>query len=354
MLQKTKLRNINIESCSPMSSPATVMRNLPISPKQMRHVLRSRKEIMAILDHTDNRFLAIVGPCSIHDKKDGVEYAKRLKKLSDRVSDKIYIVMRAYFEKPRTILGWKGMIYDPFLNQSNDIESGIRMAREMLREIVDIGLPVATEILEPIIPQYIADLVSWAAIGARTAESQPHRQMASGLSMPIGIKNATDGSLNVAIEAIRSANAPHAFIGLDSCGHVAVFNTCGNLYGHIVLRGGKNGPNYTPEHIIFAKDMMKKNKVKSNIIVDCSHANSGKKPEKQTEVAMNVLKQRIQGNEKDIVGIMVESNIKQGRQEIPEDLTKLIPGLSITDACLGWDETEALILDMYREFKKGE
>ncbi len=351
MLQ-TKLKNVNIVSCASMSSPATVIREIPVTPKHAKQVIKSRHEIMDILDHKDDRFLVIVGPCSIHDKKDGVEYARRLKKLSDKVSDKILIVMRAYFEKPRTILGWKGMIYDPHLNKSNDIERGIRKAREMLREIVDLGLPVATEILEPIIPQYIADLVSWAAIGARTAESQPHRQMASGLSMPIGIKNATDGSLNVAIEAIRSANAPHSFIGLNSAGHVAVFSTCGNAYGHIVLRGGKTGPNYGKEHIAFAKEVMEKNHVKSNIIVDCSHANSNKDPRRQPIVAEEVLDQRINNGETDIVGIMIESNIKEGRQEIPENLCELTPGLSITDACISWEETESAILHMWERLSQ--
>lgn len=342
-----KISNINIESCTPLSSPNIVIQDVPLTPELEAQVFQNRQEICDILDRKDKRFLVIVGPCSIHHIEAGVEYARRLKKLSEKVSDKIVLVMRAYFEKPRTILGWKGMIYDPHLDQSNDIESGVRQARRMLREIAEIGLPVATEILEPIVPQYIADLVSWACIGARTAESQPHRQMASGLSMPIGIKNATDGSFTVAIEAIRAANAPHCFIGLNEAGHVAIFKTMGNHFVHIVLRGGKTGPNYTSEYIAFAKEIMRKNKVTSNIVVDCSHANSGKDPKNQPKVLADVIRQRLAG-ETDLVGVMIESHLLGGRQDIPDDLRQLVPGLSITDACLGWEETEKTILEAWK------
>lgn len=341
-----KLRNVNIESCVVLSSPNAVRKDVPLSLELELQVIEHRNAIKNILDRKDPRLLMIVGPCSIHHLEAGIEYANRLKTLSDKVADKMLVVMRAYFEKPRTILGWKGMIYDPKLDQSNDIELGVRQARTMLKEIATIGLPVATEILEPIVPQYIADLVSWAAIGARTAESQPHRQMASGLSMPIGIKNATDGSFTVAIEAIRAAGAPHSFIGLNEAGHVAVFQTCGNHYGHIVLRGGKTGPNYTSEYIAFAKEIMRKNKVAPNIVVDCSHANSSKDPEKQPKVLADVIRQRTAG-ETDIVGVMIESNILPGRQDIPDDLRQLVPGLSITDGCIGWETTETAIMKAF-------
>ncbi len=343
-----KIQNVNIASCEVLSSPEQVLAEIPLTAGLAEQVASGREAIRQVLDRHDPRLLMIVGPCSIHNMEAGEEYARRLKRLNDRVSDRLVLVMRAYFEKPRTILGWKGMIYDPHLNGSNDVEAGVRQARRMLRDIVNIGLPVATEILEPIIPQYIADLVSWAAIGARTAESQPHRQMASGLSMPIGFKNATDGSLTVAIEAIRAANAPHPFIGIDGKGHVAVFRTIGNHYGHLVLRGGKNGPNYSSEYIAFAREVMRKNHVKPSIVVDCSHANSGKDPKQQPRVLMDVIHQRMNG-ESDIIGVMIESNLIGGRQDVvPERLSDLIPGQSITDACLGWEETEDLIDKAYQ------
>jgi 3-deoxy-7-phosphoheptulonate synthase len=342
-----KIHNVNIARCEVLSSPEQVLSEIPLTSELAAQVAFGREAIMGILDRRDPRLLLIVGPCSIHNMEAGEEYARRLKRLSDSVSDRMVLVMRAYFEKPRTILGWKGMIYDPHLNGSNDVEAGVRQARRMLRDIVGIGLPVATEILEPIIPQYIADLVSWAAIGARTAESQPHRQMASGLSMPIGFKNSTDGSLTVAIEAIRAANAPHPFIGIDGQGHVAVFHTTGNHYGHLVLRGGKNGPNYSSEYIAFAREVMRKNHVIPNIVVDCSHANSGKDPKRQPQVLMDVIHQRLNG-EPDIVGAMIESNLIGGRQDVvSERLADLIPGQSITDGCLGWEETEVLVQKAY-------
>lgn len=341
-----QVKNINIQNVSVLSSPIQVHTEYPLTNKIEQQIAQYRQTIQDILDRKDPRFLLITGPCSIHHHETGAEYAKRLKKLSERVSDKIFIVMRAYFEKPRTTLGWKGMIYDPFLNNSNDIEAGVRLTRQMLLQIAEQGLPIATEILEPIIPQYICDLISWSAIGARTAESQTHRQMASGLSMPIGFKNSTDGSLNVAVEAIKTAKAPHTFIGIDEGGHVACFRTKGNAYGHVVLRGGRNGPNYTSEYIAFVNEIIRKSKVHPGIIIDCSHANSGKDPKKQPKVLKDVIKQRQEGAF-NIVGAMLESNLLGGRQDIPEKLSELIPGLSITDACLGWEDTERTILDCY-------
>lgn len=346
-----KIKNLNIDHISVLSSPIQVLREFPSSEHLEKQVAEQRQIIQDILDGKDQRFLLITGPCSIHHHEAGVEYARRLKGLSQKVSDKIFLVMRAYFEKPRTTLGWKGMVYDPFLNNSNDIEAGLRQTRQMLIRIAEEGLPIATEILEPIIPQYISDLVSWAAIGARTAESQPHRQMASGLSMPIGFKNSTDGSLNVAVEAIKTALAPHTFIGIDEDGHVATFQTKGNRYGHVVLRGGKNGPNYESEYIAFVKEIIRKSKVNSSIIIDCSHANSGKNPSRQPKVLQDIIKQRAAG-ETAIVGAMIESNLLAGRQEVPEKLCDLIPGLSITDACLGWNDTEKAILDCYQLLSK--
>lgn len=349
-MNSRQLRDINIESFTQLSSPETIINEISVSDAVCNQICKSRHAVRHILDRQDERMLFIVGPCSIHHHEAGIEYARRLKLLRDHVADKFEIVMRAYFEKPRTTLGWKGMIYDPFLDESNDIEAGIRLARNMLLKIVEMGHSVGTEILEPIVPQYISDLVSWAAIGARTAESQPHRLMASGLSMPIGIKNATDGSLNVAVDAIKTAEASHAFIGINSEGRTAVCQTRGNHYGHIVLRGGRNGPNYTSEYIDFAKAVLAKSKLPLNIIIDCSHANSGKDPAKQPYVLNDVIDQRIKG-EKNIRGVMIESNLIEGRQEIPEKLSQLIPGLSITDGCLGWENTEKAILDAYKKFK---
>lgn len=337
-----QIQDVNIARCELLSSPAQVLSELPMDETLAARVSDARDTIRAILERRDPRFLAVVGPCSIHNVEDGEAYARRLQALADELSGRIFIVMRAYFEKPRTILGWKGMIYDPRLDGSNDIEAGLRQARQLLRDIVEIGLPVATEILEPIVPQYIADLVAWGAIGARTAESQTHRQMASGLSMPIGFKNATDGSMTVAIEAIRAASAPHAFIGIDGNGHVATFRTTGNRHGHLVLRGGRHGPNYGSEYIAYAKELMRKSQAEPNIVVDCSHANSNKDYRQQGKVLMEVIAQRRLG-EAALVGAMLESNLVAGRQDIPATLSQLIPGQSVTDACMGWEETETLL-----------
>lgn len=337
-----QIQDINIARSEVLSSPAQVLSELPLDETLAARVSDARDTIRAILERRDPRFLVVVGPCSIHNVEDGEAYARRLQALANELSGRMFIVMRAYFEKPRTILGWKGMIYDPRLDGSNDIEAGLRQARQLLRDIVEIGLPVATEILEPIVPQYIADLVAWGAIGARTAESQTHRQMASGLSMPIGFKNATDGSMTVAIEAIRAANAPHAFIGIDGNGHVATFRTTGNRHGHLVLRGGRHGPNYGSEYIAYAKELMRKSQAEPNIVVDCSHANSNKDYRQQGKVLMEVIAQRRLG-ETVLVGAMLESNLVAGRQDIPAALSQLIPGQSVTDACMGWEETEALL-----------
>jgi len=287
----------------------------------------------------------IVGPCSIHNRDSALKYARKLSELSKKVSDKIFIVMRVYFEKPRTTIGWKGMIYDPDINGSYNIEQGLFLARKLLLQIVDLGLPVGTEMLDLIIPQYVSDAVSWAAIGARTTESQTHRQLASGLSMPVGFKNATDGNVQVAIDAIRTANSEHSFIGVTEEGQIGVFRTSGNSYGHIVLRGG-NQPNYSAEHIAFLKVALNKAKIKCGIVVDCSHANSAKQYDRQ-RIALEDVIQQIRDGEDRIAGVMLESNLKPGSQKIVIGETP-DPEVSITDACIGWEETEELILSAYK------
>lgn len=341
--------NLNILSRSVLSSPGAIRSELPLSIESVRRVLRSREEIHEIFDGKSKRFLVIVGPCSIHNPAAAFEYAQKLKALADEVSDRIMIVMRTYFEKPRTTLGWKGLIYDPDLNDAYNIEKGIFVSRKLLLKIVDIGLPVATEMLDPILAQYIADAVSWAAIGARTTEAQTHRQLASGLSMPVGFKNATDGSIQIALDAIATARSQHSFIGLLEDGHVGVFRTAGNRYGHIVLRGGA-APNYASEHIAFLKVAMRKAGLPANIVIDCSHANSGKKHEKQHCVFEDVLSQ-IEDGETAIKGVMLESYLKPGKQKLCADCAP-DPEVSITDDCIGWEETESLIREAYARLSK--
>ncbi len=341
--------NLNISSRSALSSPGAIRSELPLSLDGVIKVVEARREICDILDGKSDKFILIVGPCSIHDPESAVEYAKRLRELADQVQDRIFIVMRAYFEKPRTTVGWKGLIYDPDLNESYNIEKGIFVARKLMLRIIDLGLPVATEMLDPIIAQYIADVVSWSAIGARTTEAQTHRQLGSGLSMPVGFKNATDGSFQTAIDAIASAKSEHSFIGVLEDGHVGVFRTRGNPYAHIVLRGGANHSNYGAEHIAFLKVALKKAKLNPSIIVDCSHANSGKDYRKQHVALSDVLQQRRDG-ERAIVGAMLESNLLEGSQKQVSG-TSPVPGLSITDSCIGWEETAALIRDTYQKLE---
>jgi 3-deoxy-7-phosphoheptulonate synthase len=339
-----KSYNINICSKSPLLSPGEIKSRLPISPEAVAKVLESRKTICDILDRKSNKHIMIVGPCSIHDLDSAVEYAERLKKLSEQVDDRIMLLMRVYFEKPRTTIGWKGLIYDPDLNGTYNIEKGILQARKLMLKIVDIGLSAASEMLDVFLPQYLADAVSWAAIGARTTESQPHRQMASGLSMPVGFKNATDGSCQAAIDAISTARNKHSFISIDEDGMVGVFRTKSNPYCHIVLRGGDR-PNYSAEYIAFVKVAMTRAGLTPNIIVDCSHANSSKDYRKQRIALLDAIDQ-IAAGETSIVGTMLESNLLEGRQDIVQG-TKPVPGISITDSCIGWDETEALIRTVY-------
>ncbi len=340
-----KITNVNIENLNLLPAPAQVCSELPMGVDGMAKVAESRQTVMDIIDGRDKRHMVIVGPCSIHDPAGAVEYAEKLKRLADQVSDRIYLVMRAYFEKPRTTVGWKGLIYDPDINGSYNIERGIFVARKLLLKIVELGLPVATEVLDPILVQYIADTVSWAAIGARTTESQTHRQLTSGLSMPVGFKNATDGSIQIALDAICSARSRHSFIGVLEDGHVGIFRTKGNPYAHVVLRGGSSGPNYGAEHIAFLKVAMSKAKLRPAVVVDCSHANSNKQCTKQRIAFLDVIEQIANGEEA-IVGTMLESYLQAGAQKIPAT-GHPAPDISITDECISWDETEALIRSAY-------
>ncbi len=341
--------NVNISSRSVLPSPGSIRSELPLSQEAVLKIIRSRQEVCDILEGRDRRLMAIVGPCSIHDPEAAFEYATRLKRLADKVRDGLLIIMRTYFEKPRTTVGWKGLIYDPDINGSYNIEKGIFIARKLLLRIVDIGLPVATEMLDPIIAQYIADSVTWAAIGARTTESQPHRQLGSGISMPVGFKNATDGSVQTAIDAVATARSGHCFIGVLEDGHVGVFRTCGNPYGHVVLRGGPQ-PNYASEHIAFLRVAMEKAGLRPNIVVDCSHANSSKKFERQHTVFEDVISQ-IEAGETCINGVMLESYLKPGNQKIVGGQCPA-PDVSITDACIGWEETERLLLEAHQRLAK--
>lgn len=343
--------NLNIEAIRALSSPETVKAELPLTTQAADTVVEARAQIENILMRRDHRQMIVVGPCSVHDVDSALVYAERLKSLNDEVEERVLLVMRVYFEKPRTTLGWKGLIYDPDLDDSCDIDKGLRLARQVLLRVATLGMPAASEILEPIIPQYITDLISWVAIGARTAESQTHRQLASGLSMPIGFKNATDGNLKVSVEAISTAVSAHTFIGITGDGKAAVFRTRGNAFGHLVLRGGTSGPNYGSEHVAYANELMRKAGLIPNILVDCSHANSGKRPEKQRVVLEDVVEQVCSGAEC-IVGMMLESNLKPGKQSIPEDPSMIVPELSVTDACIGWDETEELVRYVYRRLGK--
>ena len=335
---------INIVSTVPLVAPKVLKSELPITPTTTQTVLKNREAIQSILAGEDRRVLVVVGPCSIHDPTAAFEYAQKLKGLADKVSEQMLLVMRVYFEKPRTTVGWKGLINDPYLNDSFDIEAGLRLARKLLLDIGDLGLPAATELLEPITPQYIADLLTLASIGARTTESPTHRQMASGLSMPVGYKNGTDGGLQVAIDAMLAGQTAHAFLGIDGDGHTCVVNTRGNPWGHLILRGGRGGPNYSPEHVRTASETLTAAKLSPRILVDCSHANSNKDYRNQPNVWRDVIAQRIADNT-NIIGLMLESNLYPGNQKLTSDPSLLHYGVSITDGCIAWEETETLILE---------
>ena len=339
----TNITNINIRELSNLPSPEFYQKKYPSSEQQTSLIKESRKTIENIIEGKDSRLLLLMGPCSIHDTKAGIQYAEKLKELADKVSKNIYIVMRVYFEKPRTTVGWKGLINDPDLNGSYNIPKGIEIAREFLSEVTRIGLPTATEFLDPFTPQYIGDLVSWGAIGARTAESQTHRQMASGLSMPIGFKNGTGGSVQLAIDGMIACEGEHAFLGIDDDGKTSIVITKGNKANHIILRGGVSGPNYDKDSINEAQELLKKNNLVPNIVVDCAHANSNKDHNMQPIVFKEVIEQRLAGNEK-IIGIMLEGNINPGNQSLG-NIEDLEFGVSITDKCVGWEKTEEIILE---------
>ncbi len=343
-MQKTS--DINVVETRPLPTPAQLLAELPKTEAQADFITASRRDIQRLIFTDDRRFLLIIGPCSIHDVEAGRDYARRLAALAKDVSDRVMVVMRVYFEKPRTTVGWKGLVMDPHLDGSNDIAAGLRLGRSFLREVLDLGLPTATEFLDPITPQYIADLVCWGAIGARTTESQTHRQLASGLSMPIGFKNGTDGGLQVAINAIKAASQPQTFLGIGLDGAAAAVRTRGNRDCHIVLRGGSKGPNFSAAHIAETEQLLTKAGLPASILVDASHDNSSKKPELQPDV-IRALSGQIQAGNRSIMGAMVESNIGVGNQAFPQPKEKLQYGVSITDGCIDWATTEKLVRELH-------
>jgi len=333
-----RLSDLNIDDYQVVVTPTELKKELPLPESVRELVTNSRQTVKDILDGKDDRLFAVVGPCSIHDTELALEYGKRLKALADAVSEQIFIIMRVYFEKPRTTVGWKGLINDPHLNGSFEIEDGLRKARKLLIYLSEIGLPLATEALDPISPQYLQDTITWTAIGARTTESQTHREMSSGLSSPVGFKNGTDGSLDVAVNAMKSVVSGHAFLGINPQGQVAITKTKGNQYGHVVLRGGGGKPNYDSVSIALCEQALEKAKLPTNIVVDCSHANSNKDHNVQPLVLDDIAHQIKDGN-RSICGVMIESNINEGNQSIPNDLSQLKYGVSVTDACISWEST---------------
>jgi 3-deoxy-7-phosphoheptulonate synthase len=338
-------QNLNVAGTRAIVTPRQLTADMPISVEATRTVLQGRQTIRRILRGEDPRLLVVIGPCSVHDVNAARDYASRLAALVPQVQDRLFVVMRVYFEKPRTTVGWKGLINDPHLDGTFDMETGLRLARKLLLDVNAMGLPCATELLDPIVPQYIDDLISWAAIGARTTESQTHRQMASGLSMPVGYKNSTDGNLQIAVDAMKSAQSGHHFLGIDEDGRTCVVQTRGNSDGHAILRGGGNRTNFDTENVALAAGLLAKAGLNQRLMVDCSHANSSKKHENQTIVYQSVLEQRKQTS-CSIMGVMVEGFIEPGRQDVPTDASQLKYGQSITDACIGWDETRLMLLSV--------
>ncbi|MBI3298898.1 MAG: 3-deoxy-7-phosphoheptulonate synthase [Elusimicrobia bacterium] len=347
-MAKAKLDNVNILGHTLLPTPRRVRERLPMSKASRETVERGRAAIRDILDGKDERLLLIVGPCSIHDPKAALEYAQRLSGLADRVADRFLVAMRVYFEKPRTTVGWKGLINDPYLDDSFHLEDGLILARKLLCKITELGLPAASEALDPITPQYLSELVSWHAIGARTIESQTHRELASGLSSPVGFKNGTNGDIQVALDAMKAALRPHHFLGLDPQGRISVYRTKGNPHSHVVLRGGRE-PNYDRATVESCAESLRAAGLKPKVMVDCSHGNSGKDPERQPSVFAACLAQA-SGKAPSLMGLMVESNLKGGSQPIPKGrspLGRLQYGVSVTDACLGWEATETMVLEAY-------
>ncbi len=345
MNSETLLEDSRIENFSVMPAPADIKGEAPMSEAASAAVRAGREAVRGILERTDPRLFVVVGPCSMHDPVACMEYARRLRVLADELSPSLLLVMRVYFEKPRTAVGWKGYINDPFMDDSFQIEEGMRRARRFLLDVAELGLPAATEALDPISPQYLGDLISWTAIGARTSESQTHREMSSGLSTPVGFKNATDGDLDAAINGIISASRPHSFLGINRYGRSSIIRTRGNPHGHMVLRGGAGRPNYDSVSIALAEQALTKAGLPANIVVDCSHANSFKKPEMQPLVLADVAGQIRDGN-RSIVGVMIESHLNAGNQSIPKDLSQLKYGCSVTDGCVDWATTEQMLRDL--------
>ena len=346
-----KVHNVRVQSITPLDPPSEYWRRYPGSAAIKRQVAGHRHQIERIIDGDDDRMLMIVGPCSIHDPEAGLEYARRLSGLASEVKDHIFIAMRVYFEKPRTTLGWKGYINDPNLNGTDDVKTGMAKARDFLLQVCGVGMAAATEFLEPFTPQYLGDLVSWGAIGARTTESQTHRLIASGLSMPIGFKNGTGGTVQIACDGIVAARSEHVFLGIDDNGVAAIVKTTGNPAGHLILRGGKTGPNYDAASVASAQRMLRESDLKPNLIIDCSHGNSEKDHTKQSRVFKDVIQQRVSGN-RGIVGLMLESHLQEGNQTLGDDPSALKYGVSITDACTSWEQTERLVRDAYAELAR--
>ncbi|MDB5791883.1 MAG: 3-deoxy-7-phosphoheptulonate synthase [Massilia sp.] len=348
MLITPDIENTNVTSFGRMPTPTELHTKLPLSERAAATVMGGRAALRDILDRKDPRLFVVVGPCSIHDPEAGLDYARRLKALQDEVADTMLLVMRVYFEKPRTTTGWKGYINDPFMDDSFQVDVGMERARQFLIDVCELGLPTATEALDPISPQYLGDLIAWTAIGARTTESQTHREMSSGLSTPVGFKNGTDGDVSIAINAVLSSANPHAFLGINDKGTVSIVRTRGNGYGHVVLRGGGDRPNYDSVSVTIAEQALKKAGLPANLVVDCSHANSYKKPELQPLVMSDVIQQIKHGN-RSLVGVMIESNIVAGNQPIPSDLAQLKYGCSVTDGCIGWDDTVTMLRNAHKE-----
>jgi 3-deoxy-7-phosphoheptulonate synthase len=351
MIKKTQ--DLHVVDVKPLTSPEQVKVEIPASEKVNETVVNSRNAIKRMFRGLDKRLLVIVGPCSIHEEKSALEYAERLAALRAELLDRLEIVMRVYFEKPRTTIGWKGLVYDPYLDNSGDMEFGLHKAREIMCAINEMGLPVATEVLDPIVPQYMDDLVSWAAIGARTTESQTHREMSSGLSMPIGFKNSTEGNLQIAMDAMASSRAQHNFLGINQLGQVSIVKTSGNIWGHVILRGGRTGPNYDRESVADVVKKLQASKLPELVMIDCSHANSNKDYSKQETVLMDVIQQKAEGNDA-IFGVMLESHLHEGNQKISSDLSKLQYGVSITDSCIDWETTERILRASHDSLKSIE
>ncbi len=341
-----RLENTNIESLERLITPKDFKAKWPINTVLEEHVQNSRKIIKNILNRDDHRLMIVVGPCSVHDTKAAIEYAKKLTVLAEQLKQELFIVMRVYFEKPRTTVGWKGLINDPYLDGSFQIDKGMSLARELMIQINEMGLPIANEALDPISPQYMQDLISWSAIGARTTESQTHREMASGLSVPIGFKNGTDGGLNVAINALQSVSRKHSFLGIDADGKVSIVHSSGNQHSHIVLRGGGGKPNYDSVSVKLTERALREKNLANNIMIDCSHANSDKDPELQPLVLDNICQQILEGNQS-IIGAMLESHLKAGNQKLTKNKSQLEYGKSITDGCIDWQTTEASLIKLH-------